>query len=199
MRILNGKQCEFPTPPWAGVKRVHSAASLFLCIGTPYYSLEPHVIGLAKPAHSFRDRTWCRPKDSVFRDLENLRFSNDAGPVSRPREGADAHGHTRHGSNRRPLLRWHSRCVRVLSVPRESPQGRARAKLNSPSSFRWLRARDHGEATGHRARGTSRGPYLQLRGQYHPRRLRYRDLHYGVQKRSLAGCVRQPGASRFGP
>jgi hypothetical protein len=91
-----------------------------------------HVIGLAKPAHPHRGKTRCRPKDSVFRDHENLRFSNDAGPVSRPREGADAHGHTRHGSNRRPLLRWHSRCVRVLSVPRESPQGRARAKLNSP-------------------------------------------------------------------
>ena len=73
-----------------------------------------HVIGLAKPAHPHRGKT---------------RY---AGPVSRPREGADAHGHPHHGSNRRPLLRWHSRCVRVLSVPRESPQGRARAKLNSP-------------------------------------------------------------------
>ena len=38
---LNGKQREFPAPLWAGVKRVRSAASLFLCIGTPYYSLEP--------------------------------------------------------------------------------------------------------------------------------------------------------------
>ena len=74
-----------------------------------------YVIGLAKPAHPLRGKTRC------------------AGPVSRPREGADAHGHTRHGSNRRPLLRWHLRCVRVLLVPRESPQGRARAELNSPS------------------------------------------------------------------
>ncbi len=73
-----------------------------------------HVIGLAKPAHPFRGKTRC------------------AGPVSRPREGADAHGHTRHGSNRQPLLRWHSQCVRVLLVLRESRQRRARAELNSP-------------------------------------------------------------------
>ncbi|OAQ52539.1 hypothetical protein HTG_13020 [Natrinema mahii] len=91
-----------------------------------------HVIGLAKPAHPLRGKTRCRAKDEVFRDHENLRFSNDTGPVSRPREGADAHGHTRHGSNRRPLLRWHSRCVRVLPVPRKSLQRRARAELNSP-------------------------------------------------------------------
>jgi len=82
-----------------------------------------HVIGLAKSAHPLRDKTRCRPKDCVFRDHENLRFSNDAGPVSRPREGADAHGYTRHGCNRRPLLRWQFRCVRVLPVPRESLSG----------------------------------------------------------------------------
>jgi len=73
-----------------------------------------HVIGLAKSAH-LTGKTRC------------------AGSVSRPREGANAHGYTRHGSNRRPLLRWHSRCVRVLLVPRESLQRRARAELNSPS------------------------------------------------------------------
>ncbi|MFQ3294759.1 MAG: hypothetical protein ACI8VE_001839, partial [Natrialbaceae archaeon] len=39
--VLNEKQREFPAPPWAGVKRVRSAASLFLSIGTPYYGMEP--------------------------------------------------------------------------------------------------------------------------------------------------------------
>lgn len=46
-----------------------------------------HVIGLAKSAHLLRGKTRCRPKDGVFRDHEKRRFSNDAGPVSRPRGG----------------------------------------------------------------------------------------------------------------
>ena len=46
---LNGKQREFPAPPWAGVKRVRSATSLFLCIGTPYYGLEPTLSASQNP------------------------------------------------------------------------------------------------------------------------------------------------------
>jgi len=152
---LNGKQREFPAPPWAGVKRIRSAASLFFMYQDALPQFGTHVIGLAKPAHPHRDKTRCRPKDSVFRDHENLRFSNDAGPVSRPREGADAHGHTRHGSNRRPLLRWHSRCVRVLPVPRESPQRRARAELHSPSVASLASRQRPRPSHGLRARATA--------------------------------------------
>ena len=111
LKYLNEKQREFPAPPWAGVKLVRSAASHFFNYRDALLQFGTHVIGLAKPAHPFWGKTRC------------------AGSVSRPCEGADAHGHARHGSNRRPLLRWHFCCVRVLLVPRESRQGRARAEL----------------------------------------------------------------------
>ena len=110
-RNLNEKQREFPAPPWAGVKLVRSAASHFFNCRDALLQFGTHVIGLAKPAHPFWGKTRC------------------AGSISRPCEGADAHGHARHGSNRRPLLRWHFCCVRVLLVPRESRQRRARAEL----------------------------------------------------------------------
>ena len=50
---LNEKQREFPAPPWAGVKRVRSAASLFLTIGTPYDSSEPTLSASQNPRTHF--------------------------------------------------------------------------------------------------------------------------------------------------
>jgi len=50
---LNEKQREFPAPPWVGVKRVCSVASLFLSIGTPYYGLEPTLSASQNPRTHF--------------------------------------------------------------------------------------------------------------------------------------------------
>ena len=147
-----------------------------------------HVIGLAKSAHPLRDKTRCRPKDCVFRDHENRRFSNDAGPVSRPREGADAHGYTRHGCNRRPLLRWQFRCVRVLLVPREPLQRRARAELNSPPVVPLASCQ-----RPRRSHGPPR-PWYFTRVQYRPpSRVRYKpspqETMYSSEFRTSTSCT----------
>jgi hypothetical protein len=55
-RDLNEKQGEFSAPPWVGVKRVRSVASLFLIIGTPYYCVEPTLSASQNPRTHFEGK-----------------------------------------------------------------------------------------------------------------------------------------------
>ena len=137
LKHLNEKQREFPAPPWAGVKLVRSAASHFFKYRNPYYSLEPTLSASQNPRTHF----------GVIRGAPGLCRAHVKGrtPTDTP---ATAATETSVGV---ALLM----CSGVTGSTRVSPETSAGGIKIRHRSFRWLPARDHGEATGHRARGTS--------------------------------------------
>ena len=137
------------------MERVRPAASLFLTAGTPYDSLEPTLSASQNPRTHFGIRRGVVRKTPSFVITKIRDFRTTPGlcralmkgqtPTDTPATAATDDlccGGTLGVFG----------CHWFYASPGRDERGRNYIRHRS---FRWLHARNHGEATGHRARGTS--------------------------------------------
>jgi hypothetical protein len=142
-----------------GEARTLGCVPIFLIIGTPYYNLEPTLSASQNPRTHFGVR---RGAPGLCRAHVKGRTPTRTRPPRQQQTTSVAVA----------LLM----CSGVTGSTRVSPETSAGGIKIRRRSFRWLPARDHGEATGHRARGTSLVTFRYYINKYQPfHRRQYRQ------------------------